>query len=385
MKRAYKTEIKLTTQQRDTVVRTLGTCRFVYNLYIARNQQIYAEGGKFISGYEFSKWLNNEFISQNPRYSWIKEVSSKAVKQSVMNAEQAFKKFFSGKSKFPKFKKKRDQEVKMFFVKNDAKSVIQCQRHRIKIPTLGWVQLKEYGYLPTKEVISSGTVHQKANRFFVSVLVDIRDIKTQSNTNDGLGIDVGIKDFAVFSNGDIKRNVNKTQRIKKLKKKLKREQRKLSRKFESLKKRGGKAATRQNLNQQITTVQRIHARLANIRDNYVNQSVADVVKIKPQYVTIEDLNVRGMMKNRHLARAIAEQNFSTFRTKLIYKARQNGIEIRIASRFYPSSKTCSECGYIKPDLKLSDRVYNCPKCGLILDRDLNAAINLKNVSKYTVA
>jgi len=189
----------------------------------------------------------------------------------------------------------------------------------------------------------------------------------------------------VFSNGNVKRNINKTPKVKKLKKKLKREQRKLSRQFQSLKKRGGKTATRQNLNQQILTVQKIHAKIVNIRENYNSQAVTDVVKAKPQYIAIEDLNVRGMMKNRHLARAIGEQNFSTFKTKLIHKANLNGIEIRIVSRFYPSSKTCSGCGHIKLDLKLSDKVYQCRMCGLAIDRDLNAAINLKNASEYAIA
>lgn len=382
MKMAYKTEVKLNEKQKQTVARTIGTCRYVYNLYITHNKQVYAEGGGFVSGMEFSKWLNNEFIPSNPEFSWIKEVSSKAVKQSIMNAERAFKSFFAGKSGFPKFKKKRDQNVKMYFVKNDTKSVIQCQRHRIKIPTLGWARLKEYGYLPTKVTIPSGTISQEADRYFVSVLAEVETAKAIANTNGGLGIDLGVKDFAILSNGEVKRNINKTSNVKKLTKKLKREQRKLSRKIH--KKKGG-TATRQNLNKQVLAVQKIHAKLTNIRDNYVNQVVADVVKAKPQHVTMEDLNVRGMMKNRHLSRAIAEQNFSVFKTKLINKAKSNGIEIRIVSRFYPSSKTCSGCGHIKAELKLSDRIYKCPECGLIIDRDLNAAINLKDAKEYAIA
>lgn len=324
----------------------------------------------------------------HPEHSWLKEISSKAVKKAIMNAEAAFKKFFQGKSGFPKFKKKKNQDVKMYFVKNDKITFISSERHRLKIPTLGWVQLKEYGYLPTNIVIQSGTVSIKAGRYFVSVLVNVVAKQSESATETkGIGVDVGLKEFAVSSQKEHPfKNINKTSSVKKLKKKLKREQRRLSKKYEEKKKRGEKAATYSaNIAKQVKKIQAIHLRLTNIRTNHINQVVNELVKTKPAHITIEDLNVSGMMKNGHLAKAIQEQKFYDFRIKLANKCKANNIELRIVDRFYPSSKTCSCCGSIKKDLKLSDRTYICSACGLSLDRDKNASINLANALIYTVA
>lgn len=386
--RSYKTEIQLNKKQKQIFSQTVGVCRFVYNLYIAHNKEVYEKEKKFISGMDFSKWLNNDFIPINPEYAWIKGVYAKAVKQSIMNAEKSFKRFFTCLSKFPRFKKRKNQDVKMYFVKNDAKMMIQCERHRIKIPTLGWVKLKEFGYLPTKSIIKSGTLSQKAGRYYVSVLVE-EDSKIQNETfNDGIGIDLGIKDFAIISNQDKPiKNINKTSKVKKLEKSLKRQQRKLSRKYESLKKQNKRKgeATRQNIQKQVLKVQTLHQRLSNIRENHINQTINSVIKQKPSFVTIEDLNVRGMMKNKHLAKAVAQQSFNQFRVKLVSKCNNNGIELRIVDRFYPSSKLCSCCGHKKVDLKLSDRIYICENCENEMDRDKNATMNLKNAKVYKIA
>jgi putative transposase len=386
--RAYKTEIKLSDAQKKIFKQTVGTCRFVYNFFLAHNQERYANNEKFMSGMDFSKWLNNEFIPNNPEYAWIKDVYAKAVKQSIMNAEKAFKWFFKGQSKYPRFKKKKNQDVKMYFVKNDAKMIIQCDRHRIKIHTLGWVKLKEFGYLPTHSIIRSGTVSQKAGRYYISVLVDEDIPINKDGLANGIGIDLGIKEFAITSNQEVSiKNINKTSRVKKLEKSLKRQQRKLSRKCESLKsnKRKGGTATSQNIQKQVLKVQILHHRLANIRENHINQAVNKVIKQKPRFVTIEDLNVRGMMKNRHLAKAVAQQCFHQFQSKLEAKCKSNGIELRIVDRFYPSSKRCSCCGFKKTDLKLSDRTYICDDCGNEMDRDMNAAVNLQNATIYKLA
>ncbi|EES90307.1 transposase, OrfB family [Clostridium phage D-1873] len=380
-------EIKPTQEQIIKIHKTIGVSRFIYNFYIAHNKAIYEKENKFISGMQFSKWLNNEYIPNNQDKNWIKEVSSKATKQSIMNGEKAFKRFFKGLSGFPKFKKKKNQDVKAYFPKNN-KTDWTIERHRVKIPTLGWMRLKEFGYIPTNVKVKSGTVGYKANRYYVSILVEEMDIVVPNPTNEGIGIDLGLKDFAICSNGDKFKNINKTSRVRKVEKKLKREQRKLSRKYESLKTRnknikGGKA-TRQNIQKQIVKVQKLHEKLTNIRTDYINKTVSEIVKQKPSYITIEDLNISGMMKNKHLAKAVAQQKFYEFRTKLTSKCNQNNIELRVVDRFYPSSKTCSCCGAIKKDLKLSDRVYKC-NCGLKMDRDLNASINLANVKKYKIA
>lgn len=388
MLRSYKTEIKPTQEQMQKINRTIGVCRYVYNLYLAHNKDVYEKEQKFVSGIDFSKWLNRVYILENPDKVWIKEVSSKSVKQSIMNAEKAFKKFFKHQSGFPKFKKKEKSDVKMYFVKTDAKTIIPCDRHRIKIPTLGWVRIKEKDYIPvtkSEKIIKSGAVSYKAGRYYVSVLVEEKEPEKPQLNAFGLGIDLGIKEFAVISSGITKKNINKTEKIRKLEKKLKREQRSFSRKYEGYKKRPKNKkgeATRQNIQKQTIKVQKLHQRIDNIRTDYINQCVNEIAKTKPSYITIEDLNVSGMMKNRHLSKAVAFQKFYEFRTKLKRKCKENGIELRIADRWFPSSKMCHECGHIKKDLKLSDRIYKC-KCGYTADRDYNASLNLRDTETYT--
>ncbi len=396
LKRAYKVEINPTDEQKSKIHQTIGVSRFIYNFYIARNKEIYHREGKFISGMDFSKWLNKEYIPNNQDKKWIKEVSSKATKQAIMNGDKAFRDFFKGAKGFPRFKKKKNQDVKAYFPKNN-KTDWTIERHRVKIPALGWVRLKEFGYIQTNSIVKSGTVSQKADRYYVSILVEERDIKTSNSNigikiantnNEGLGIDLGIKEFAVCSDGIKFKNINKTSTVKKVEKKLKREQRKLSRKYESLKirnkKEKGGNATSQNIQKQVVKVQKLHQRLRNIRTDYINKIVSSIIKQKPSYITIEDLNVKGMMKNKHLSKAIASQKFFEFKTKLTVKCKENHIELRIVDRFYPSSKTCSSCGKVKKDLKLSDRIYKCD-CGFTIDRDLNASINLKNAKEYKIA
>ena len=384
MLKAYKIEIKPTEEQIKKINKTIGVCRFIYNFYIAHNQETYKNSGKFVSGMSFSKWLNNDFIPNNRNYLWIKDVSSKAVKQSIMNGEKAFKQFFKKETGFPKFKKKGKSDVKMYFVRNNPKDC-QCERHRLKIPTLGWVRIKEKGYIPTTKdgyMIRSGTVSVKAGRFYVSVLVEIPDINIDNNSNEGIGIDLGLKDFAIVSNGKTYRNINKSAGLKKLEKQLIREQRSLSRKYENLKK--GESTQRANIQKQKLKVQKLHHKMDNIRTDYINKTIAEIVKTKPSYITIEDLNVKGMMKNRYLSKSVASQKFYEFRAKLPSKCNENGIELRVVARWYPSSKMCHRCGRIKRDLKLSDRIYRC-ECGYVEDRDFNAALNLRDAITYEVA
>ncbi|WP_410378875.1 RNA-guided endonuclease InsQ/TnpB family protein [Clostridium perfringens] len=387
MKKAYKMEINPTDKQKSKIHRTIGVSRFIYNFYIARNKEIYEREGKFVSGMDFSKWLNNEYIPNNQEMKWIKEVSSKATKQAIMNGDKSFRDFFKKAKGFPKFKKKKNQDVKAYFPKNN-KTDWTIERHRVKIPTLGWIRLKEFGYIPVNSIVKSGTVSQKADRYYVSILVEENDKKVYKSTNEGVGIDLGVKEFVVCSDGIKFKNINKTSTVKKIEKKLKREQRKLSRKYESLKIRNKNIkegrATRQNIQKQVVKVQKLHQRLTNIRTDYINKIVSSIIKQKPSYITIEDLNVKGMMKNKHLSKAIASQKFFEFKTKLTFKCKENHIELRIVDRFYPSSKTCSNCGEIKQDLKLSDRIYKCD-CGLTIDRDLNSSINLKNAKEYKIA
>ena len=384
MLKSFKTEINPTEEQKARIRRTIGTCRYVYNFYLGHNKALHDNGEKFMTGKSFSLWLNNKYIPDNPDKTWIREVYSKAVKKSIEDGCVAFTRFFKHQSDFPKFKKKGKSDVKMYFVRNNPKDC-QCERHRLKIPTLGWVRIKEKGYIPTTKdgyMIRSGTVSVKAGRFYVSVLVEIPDINIDNNSNEGIGIDLGLKDFAIVSNGKTYRNINKSAGLKKLEKQLIREQRSLSRKYENLKK--GESTQRANIQKQKLKVQKLHHKMDNIRTDYINKTIAEIVKTKPSYITIEDLNVKGMMKNRCLSKAVASQKFYEFRKRLKAKCDEKGIELRVADRFYPSSKTCHHCGSIRKNLKLSDRIYRC-ECGYVADRDLNAALNLKDAKTYKIA
>ena len=384
MLKSFKTEINPTEEQKTKIRKTIGTCRFIYNFYLAHNKKLHEDGKKFMSSNKFRIWLNNEYLPQHPEYSWIKEAYSKAVTQSVNNGQTAFTRFFNHESAFPNFKKKGKSDVKMYFVKNNPKDC-HCERHRIKIPSLGWVRIKEKGYIPTTKagyVIKSGSVSIKADRYYVSVLVEVSDNKTINHFDEGIGIDLGLKDFAIVSNGRTYQNINKSAKLKKLERQLIREQRCLSRKYENLKK--GDATQRANIQKQKLKVQKLHHRIDNIRTDYINKTIAEMVKIKPSYITIEDLNVKGMMKNRHLSKAVASQKFYEFRAKLLTKCNKSGIELRVVDRWYPSSKICHCCGSIKKDLKLSDRIFKC-RCGYIEDRDFNAALNLRDAETYSIA
>ena len=383
MLKSFKTEISPTEEQMKKINKTIGTCRFIYNFYIAHNKELYENGEKFMSGRAFSVWLNNEYLPNNPDKMWIKEVSTKSVKKSMEDAYTAFNRFFKHKSKFPRFKKKNKSDVKMYFVRYNKTGCLS-ERHRIKVPTLGWVRLKEKGYIPSSKdgfIVISGTISCKAGRYYISVLVDIQKQENISSNGFGIGIDLGLKNLAICSDGSIYRNINKRNHVRKINKKLVREQRKFSRKVISIK-RG--ESTQKNFAKQKLKVQRLYQRLDNIRTDYLNKTIHSIVKTKPSYIVIEDLNVSGMMKNRHLSKVVSQQKFFEFRSKLIHKCKENNIELRIVDRWYPSSKLCHNCGHSKKDLKLSDRTYVCSECGYVEDRDINASLNLRDAKTYTV-
>ena len=384
MYKAIKIELKLTKEQKIQVNKTIGTERFIYNEYIKYNQEQYELGNKFVSAFDFSKYINNVYLPSNPDKKWIKDVSSKSVKQAMIYGEKAFKNFFKGLTSFPVFKKKGKNELGAYFVKNGKKD-FEFYRHKIKIPTLKFVRVKEYGYIPKNANIKSGTISKKADRYFLSLVIEVEDTIKETNTSTkGLGIDLGIKDTAICSDGRVFKNINKTIKIKKLKKKLKREQRKMARSVEYSKSNKIKLKECKNFNKKKLKVQRLFYRLNCIRDDYNNKMVDEITRTKLKYITIEDLKVSNMMKNKHLSKAIQEQNFFAIRTKLINKCKERNIELRLVDTFYPSSKTCSCCGSIKKDLKLNNRIYKCSNCGLEIDRDYNASINLEKAKVYKV-
>ena len=384
MYKALKIELKLTNEQKIQVNKIIGVERFIYNEYIKYNQEQYKLGNKFISANDFSKYINNIYLPNNLDKKWIKEVSSKSVKQAMIYGEKAFKNFFKGLSAFPVFKKKGKNELGAYFVKNNKKD-FEFYRHKIKIPTLKFVRVKEYGYIPKNAIIKSGTITKIADRYFLSLIMKVEDsVKATNTSSKGLGVDLGIKDTAICSDGRVFKNINKTIKIKKLKKKLKREQRKMSRSIEYSKSKKIKLQELKNFNKKKLKVQKIFYRLNCIRDDYNNKMVNEITRAKLKYITIEDLKVSNMIKNKHLSKAIQEQNFYSIRTKLINKCKERNIELRLVDTFYPSSKTCSCCGSIKKDLKLSNRIYKCCNCGLEMDRDYNASINLEKAKIYKV-
>lgn len=364
--KAYKTEIEPSKEQIAKIHNTIGTCRYVYNLYIQKNKELYETSSKFISGYDFSKWLNNEYATQED-FKWIKEVSSKAIKQSIMNGDMAFKRFLKKKSGFPNYKKRSDYGS--FYLIG----TIHVKRHLIQLPTLGKVKLKEKGYIPFNNV-KSATVSREADRYYVSVLVEEERLpKGYAEQSDGIGIDLGLKEFLFSSDGESVENMAKSNKIQKLEKSLKRQQRKLSRKIKGS----------ENFKKQKLIIQRLHRKIKNIKNEVKRKTVLSIIKKNPQYITIENLNIKGMMKNRKLSNSFQQIGLGYFTDWLKVKCSEYDIELRRVSRWYPSSQICSCCGGRQP-MPLSKREYKCGNCGLEIDRDLNASINLKQTKEYTV-
>lgn len=387
MLKSYKTEINPTPQQIQKIEQSMGICRWLYNYYIAKNDELYSEYKNglidrqhaFMSAYAFDKHINNE-VKVLDEYKWINECGSKARKKIICEAETAYKKFLAKETRHPKFKKKNINNIKIYFPKNNI-SDWRVYRHKIMIPTLKNVRLKEYGYIPIDVKVLNGTISKKAGRYYVSVVCEVEDTYINKPKTEAIGIDLGLKEFAVCSNGKIYKNINKTSQVKQLEKKLKREQRCLSRKYENKKK--GKT-TNKNIDKQLLKIQKLYQRIGNIRTDYINKTISEIIEQNPSSITIENLNIRGLIKNKYLSKAIQQQRFGEFKVKLANKCHQNNIELRVVDRFFPSSKLCNCCGNIKKDLKLSDRIYKC-ECGHEEDRDLNAALNLRDATIYTLA
>ena len=385
MLKTYKIEIKLTEEQKSKVNKSMGICKYLYNEMIATNELLYQQyklgnsDKKFMSGIDFDKYVNNKLSKQ---LGWIKDCGSKSRKSSIMDCDLAFKKFFKKKAKFPRYKKKNDN-VGLYFPKNNITD-FTLERDRVKFPSIGYIRFKEFGYIPLDSEIKSGTITKQADRYFISLLVKLNVIMNEviKNKSEPLGIDLGLKDFAVISNKKVFKNINKSKKVKKLEKSLKRQQRSLSRKL--IKNKITEVKTANNIKKNILKIQRLNIRLRNIRVEYVRFVVNSLVKLSPQFIAIEDLNVKGMMKNRCLSKAISKQNFYYFRLFLTQQCNKSNIELRIVDRWFPSSKTCNCCGQIKTDLKLKDRIYKCD-CGYTEDRDLNASFNIRDCSIYKIA
>lgn len=389
--RTYKVEISPTSYQSWLIDKHIGGSRWAYNLFLDINKQRYEDGYHYMGAYEFSKWFNHEYLRDNPNDLWIKELYAKSVRQAFIDADISIKRFFEHKSRYPHFRSWKRGQGFYYFVKNSKKQTIHVERHRIKLPKLGWVRLKEYGYIPTDSkhfVVKQGRVKYHAGRYYLTCLVDQADPVKLKLIGDPIGIDLGIKEFAILSSKTIYPNKNKDYKVRRCRKRLKRLQRKFSRQFIAFKcrkQKEGKSATDLNLAKTQLRMQKLYQRLQNIQKDYQNKIVANVVRTKPHWVSIEDLNVKGMMRNRHLAKAIAYQGFYSFRIKLISKCQQLGIPVHLVNRFEPTSKLCHNCGYRKVDLTLADRIFRCPKCHYTEDRDINASLNIRDTKNYELA
>lgn len=370
-------------KQRTKLFQCFGVSMFAYNWALNRQQENYKNGGKFISAFDLQK----EFVQLKslPEYSWLNQYSSVIPAMAIIDACNAYKNFFKGNSKFPKFKGKKSSKQSFYvhsgkveFTDTHVKLMKLSGSIRKNRRKLNWVRLAEVGRVPTNCKYSNPRVTFDGINFWISVAIEVND-NTEMPTNEGVGIDLGIKDLAICSDGITYRNINKTKEVKRLEKKKRRLQRKLSKKYVA-----NKYKKTKNILKLEKEVLSLNHKLSNIRHNYIHQVISEIVERKPSFISLEELNVSGMMKNRHLAKAIQEQSFYSFKEILSYKAKLNNIQIIEVPRFYPSSKTCSVCGTVKSDLKLSDRVFVCPECGNRMDRDLNASINLKNYGLSTL-
>ncbi len=360
--RLYPSEL-----QEQKLLQSVGTARFIYNWTLAKQEENYKNGGKFISDSELRKEISQ---LKKTELSWLKEVSNNVAKQSVKDACDSYKRFFKGVSDKPRFKSRRKSK-KSFY--NDNCKLKVKEGKLVNIEKVGWIKTNEQ--LPIGVKYSDPRISYDNKYWYISVGIEQEEIKEEL-TDVSLGIDLGLKDLAICSNGEVYKNINKTNVVRKIEKRLKRLQKQVSRKYEQNKK-GKELVKTKNIIKLEKQIQQVHRRLANIRNNYLHQTTTNIVKTKPYRVVIEDLAVSNMMKNKHLSKAISKQGFYEFKRQIEYKCKFRGIELVIADRFYPSSKTCSQCGEINKDLKLKDRVYNC-SCGLSIDRDLNASINLSN-------
>ena len=379
MQKAIKVMLIPNKVQNTKMFRYAGASRFAYNWALAKQKENYEKGEKFISDSELRKEFTR--LRNSAEYVWLQNISNNVTKQAIKDACNAYKNFFKGFQKYPRFKSKKkatpkfyQDNIKIQFTDTHVKFEGFASNKKKNKQKLNWVRLAEHGRIPLDAKYRNPRVSFDGLHWWISVCVEHSECKEELS-DDGIGIDLGIKNLAVCSDKNTYKNMNKSETVKKLEKRKRRLQRGISRKYDK-NKEGGSYCKTKNIIKTEKLLLKVNHRLRNIRKNYLNQTTSEIVNRKPRFICIEDLNVSGMMKNRHLSKAVQEQGFFEFRKQLEYKCKEKGIQLIKADRFYPSSKLCSCCGVIKKDLKLSDRVYRC-SCGNIIDRDFQASINLK--------
>ena len=366
-------------KQKTKLFQYANTARFAYNWTIAKEQENYKSGGKFISDNDLRKEFTQ--LKKQEGYEWLNSVSNNVTKQAIKDACNAYKRFFKGQCKYPKFKSRKkstpsfyQDNIKIKFSESHVKVEGFSESKKQNKQKLNWIKLAERNRIPMDSKYTNPRITFDGLNWWISVGVEYEDITTLPSSN-GIGIDLGIKDLAICSDGNTYKNINKTSKVKKLKKKQRRLQRQVSRKY--LKNKKGECYCKtSNIIKSEKELLKITRRLTNIRHNYIHQTTSEIINRKPMFIVLEDLNVKGMMKNKHLSKAIQEQCLYEFNRQIRYKSSWNNIKFIEADRYFPSSKLCSICGNIKKDLKLSDRTYIC-ECGNVIDRDYQAALNLK--------
>ena len=369
---AKKVRLKPTPEQEQKLWQSVRTARFVYNWTLNRQEENYKNGGKFISDNELRKEITQ---LKKGELSWLNQVSNNVAKQAVKDCCVAYKNFFTGKTKKPRFKSRK--KSKPSFYNDNVK--LKVKEKSVLIEKVGWIKTNEQ--IPISVKYTNPRISHDGKYWYLSVGVEpsLEDVQL---TDVSLGIDVGIKDLAICSDGQVFKNINKTKVVRKLEKRLKRLQKQVSRKYGMNKKQlqGGESrcqfAKTNNIIKLEREIRLLHRRLKNIRSNHIHQTTNQIVKTKPSRIVMETLNIRGMMKNKHLSKAIQKQGSNEFKRQIQYKCEKHGIEFVEADKWYPSSKTCSCCGNVKVKLSLSERTYHCEACGMSIDRDLNASINL---------
>lgn len=374
-------------KQKTKLFQYANAARFAYNWALGREQENYKNGGKFISDGDLRKEFTQ--LKKTDECSWLNNISNNVTKQAMKDACEAYRDFFKGYTKFPRFKSKKhsvpkfyQDNVKIQFTDTHVKVEGFATSKKKNKQKLNWIRLAEYGRIPVENVkYKNPRIKFNGENWYITVGMEYED-STTLPSKEGIGIDLGIKDLAVCSDEHKYQNINKTQKVKKLEKKKRRLQRSVSRRYEKNKK-GVSYCKTSNIIKSEKKLLKLNHRLINIRQNYSHQTTSEIIKREPSFICIEDLNVSGMMKNRHLSKAVQQQCFGEFRRQIEYKSAWNNIPVIIADRFFPSSKLCSCCGNIKKDLKLSERIYKC-ECGNVIDRDYQAALNLKRYGEMVL-
>ena len=373
-------------KQRTKLSQYAGCARFAYNWALMRAKENYDRGNKCISNSELRKEFTQ--LKKLQDYKWLADISNNVAKQAIKDACNAYRNFFKCQRQYPKFKSKKrstpsfyQDNVKIRFTDTHVKVEGFSMNIKRNKQRINWIKLCAKGRIPSDVKYLNPRFTFDGLHWYVSVGVEVPN-NTSVPSGDGIGIDLGIKDLAICSDGNVYQNINKTKRVKKLEKRKRRLQRSISRRYES-NREGERYCKTRNIVKRERELLKVSRRLTNIRRNHLHQTTSEIIKRKPSFICIEDLNVTGMMKNRHLSKSVQQQGFYEFRRQIEYKADWNNIPVIIADRYFPSSKLCSCCGQIKSDLKLSDRTYRC-ECGNTIDRDFQASLNLKTYGEHVL-